>query len=143
MTKIEMIERYGTEWYDRYLARRRESWKSRYQNDSEYRESHKTHNNAYYHNNLDYQESCKARNKARYKDNYQNDLAYRESEKARSKERYHNDSEYRECMKAYYKVRYVEEGKINLIENYEHALIDNFEMPDFRSATSVPFSWPV
>lgn len=127
MKKAELIERYGTEWYEQHLARRRATWKFRYYNDSEYRESHKKRNNAYYQNDLDYRESCKTHNKARYKDRYQNDSEYQEYEKARSKERYHNDSVYRESMKSYYKVRYVKDGQIDLIENYESANADNFD----------------
>ena len=132
MTKVELIKRYGIEWYEQYLAKRRASWKFRYHNDSEYRESHKTRNKTRYNDDSQYRESCRASNKVRYKERYKDDSAYRESKKARSKERYHNDSDYKESMKAYYKTRYVKDGKLDLIENYELAKADNFNNWDIH-----------
>ena len=109
MSKQQLIERYGIEWYEQLLARKREL----YWNDPEVRKRENTYAKA--HNNL----------------RYQTDPDYREAKKTRQKERYRNDSEYRESCKAqnrtYWKARYVKGGRFDLIENYDKALKDNFE----------------
>ena len=80
-------------------------------------------------------EHRKARNTARQKERYQNDPEFRESRITRSKEckkeRYHNDLEFRKSHNARnnanHMKRYVENGRIDLIENYELAAKDNLD----------------
>lgn len=110
MTKAEYIERYGMEWYEPYLTRNKFKQKVRYQNDPEYREHVSKHNKARWRNEP---ELCKARCRDYLKKRYHNDSEYRESEKARNRARK--------------KARYVEDGRIDLIENYEFALADDFK----------------
>lgn len=76
MTKAEIIERHGIEYYEQYKVREKIRTNDRYHNDPEYRESHK------------------ARNNAQVKTRYQNDPEYRESRKAYKKEYYQNNPEY-------------------------------------------------
>lgn len=52
MTKAELIERYGIDWYEAYNNRRKKHQRERYQNDPKFREAEKT--------------KCKAYSNARY-----------------------------------------------------------------------------
>lgn len=89
---------------------------------------------------LEWYEQRKLRNNARSKvcrkERYHNDLEYREAEKARNKERYHNNIEFRETLNAQHKARnkerYVKDGRIDLVENYELALADEFKAWDIH-----------
>lgn len=113
MTKAQLIERYGLEWYEEYKARSNEYCKGRYHNELEYREAYKAkariRNNARYHNNSEFREYVNTRHKARMKERYKNDIKFRDQHKVR------------------HKARYVEDGRIDLINNYELALADDFK----------------
>lgn len=52
MTKAQLIERYGLEWYEQRKVRVRIHQKTRYQNDPEFRESRKAQTAAYDKNDL-------------------------------------------------------------------------------------------
>ena len=74
MTKLEMIERHGLEWYKQLLERNNARRKEHYHSDPEYRESLKsrvkTYNTARWRNDHEFRKSRKvqtnAYNKARY-----------------------------------------------------------------------------
>lgn len=66
MTKAELIERYGQEWYEEHKAKKREH----YHNDAKFREEHK------------------AKCNARHKDRYNNDAEFRETYKVKWRKRY-------------------------------------------------------
>ena len=54
MTKAELIERHGIEWYEQYKSRMNDQTKERYHNDLEYREYHREYYKEYmkeYHKN--------------------------------------------------------------------------------------------
>lgn len=113
MTKAELIERHGVEWYEAYKAKKREYMNNRYNNDAKVREAKKYKYRYRYHNDLKWCEYYKAKSRE-----YMNRL-------------YHNDSEYREREIAYRTARtqhsYCKEGEFELIENYELAKNDNFK----------------
>ena len=112
MTKAEQIERYGLEWYEEYKVRSNERSKAR--------------KKERYHNDPEFREYMKVRNKAR-----RQIPEYCEYENTQRRIRYNNEPEYRESKKAsskaWHKARYAEGGHIDLIENYELAVKDNFE----------------
>lgn len=83
MTKAELIERYGIEWYEEYKARKNAECKERYKNDTEYRNRH-----------ID---NCKERQKERWK----NDPEFREYHKEFQKCMIVNGLEYREYHREY------------------------------------------
>lgn len=144
MTKAQLIEKHGLEWYEQFKAKSNAHWKEQYNNNPEFRETQKARCKERYNNDSKFRESkkirCKERSKERYnndsefreskkswcKEHYQNDSEYRESRKTRCKERYKNDSKFRESMKTRIRTRYVEDGHIDLIDNYELAVKDNF-----------------
>ena len=109
MSKVELIEKYGIEWYEAQNERNKAYFKTRYNDDPEFREAYK----------------------ARRKQRYDNDHEFREARKARSKarqkERYNNDPEFREAQKAYMRELYCRAGELERIENYELAKADNFK----------------
>ena len=109
MSKAELIEKYGIEWYKAQNERNKAYFKARYNNDTEFREAYK----------------------ARRKQRYDNDHEFREARKVRSKarqkERYNNDPEFREAQKAYMRELYCRAGELERIENYELAKADNFK----------------
>ena len=109
MTKAELIEKYGIEWYEAHKVRCNARCKQRYNNDPEFREAYNV----------------------RRKQRYNNDPEFREARKvrcnARQKERYNNDPEFREAQKAYMRERYCRAGELERIENYELAKADNFK----------------
>lgn len=117
MTKAELIKRHGLEWYEQYKARHNTQCKARkkelYQNDPEYRESIKARNRARYQNNSEFRKSCNERHRAHNRARYQNDPEYRK----------------RLCEQTRVRIQasYVEYSRIDLIENYELALADNFK----------------
>lgn len=65
MTKAELIQRYGIEWYEQYKAR----CKARYRNDLKYRESHKYQHKTHYYNDPEYRETVIAQATAYNKNN--------------------------------------------------------------------------
>lgn len=79
MTKDEMIETYGTEYYTEHVRRMNDKNKERYQNDTVYR----------------------ARQDARQKRLYKENERYREASKRRQREKYKNDPVYRQKMLDY------------------------------------------
>lgn len=86
MNKSELINKYGIDWYNNQLLRK--------------------------------------------KQRYANDIEFKERKKSDRKKRYASNLNYRECHKKYGKFynyrRYALNGKIELIENYNDALNDNF-----------------
>lgn len=84
---------------------------------------------------IEWYEEYKAKSRQRKKERYANDAKYREDRKAkcnaRDKARYTNDARYREERNAkhnaYCKEQYVKEGRIDLIENYDKAKVNNFK----------------
>lgn len=101
MTKAELIEKYGIEWYEEHKAKIRKRFMERYNNDIEYKERYK--------NNAEYREYHKA--------------------KARdwNKERYNIDEEYTLKQRLAHSRKYCREGEESKIENYELAKADNFK----------------
>lgn len=69
MTKAELIERYGVEWYEAYKARTKARNKERYHNDPEFREYKK------------------AKDSERNKERYANDPEFRKTHIAKDSER--------------------------------------------------------
>ena len=57
MTKAELIERYGIEWYEQCKAQSNSYQKERYQNDPEYRESKKARTRTFQINQPEYYKS--------------------------------------------------------------------------------------
>lgn len=98
MKKSEFIERYGLEAYKAHNERNKERNKEHYTNDPEFR---KVRNN---------------RNNELNKERYANDIEFKERQKSYGKK----------YMKSYNYRRYILNGKIELIENYNDALNDNF-----------------
>lgn len=120
MTKQEYIEKYGVDAYMVRLEKQKNYQKQRYANDTEFREAQKI--------------KCNARGKERYKNDetYRekyNDENYREQKKIYQRHRYEN---FREQCKLYKRKQYVENGCIDLIENYELAKADNFKNWDIH-----------
>lgn len=117
MTKQEIIDKYGLEYYEQCKAKSYARMKERYQNDPEYRKcvnnQSLTYKNTRYHNDSEFRKSENIRNVVRRNKRYHNDPEFRKSQKTRSN--------------AYCKERYVKDGRIGLIENYELALADNFK----------------
>lgn len=79
MTKEEMIEAYGQEYYTEHVNKMNEKNKARYQNDPVYR----------------------ARQDARQKRLYKENEEYREAAKERQREKYQNDPVYRQKILDY------------------------------------------
>ena len=79
MTKDEMIETYGMEYYAEHVRRMNDKNKERYQNDTVYR----------------------ARQDARQKRLYKENERYREASKKRQRDKYRNDPVYRQKMLDY------------------------------------------
>ena len=79
MTKEEMIEAYGNEYYTEHVRRMNEKNKERYQTDKIYR----------------------AKQDARQKRLYKESESYREATKRRRREKYKNDPVYRQKMLDY------------------------------------------
>lgn len=79
MTKDEMIEAYGNEYYTEHVRRMNEKNKERYQTDKKYR----------------------AKQDARQKRLYKENESYREASKRRQREKYKNDPVYRQKMLDY------------------------------------------
>lgn len=135
MTKEQLIERYGIEWYEAYKVKCRQRKKERYDTDAEYREAFKVKCNTYckerYANDAEYRETIKYRHNTYQKERYANDSEFREAKKAKANTRYANDARYREALNdkhnAYRKERYVIGSRIDLVENYELAKTDNFK----------------
>ena len=117
MTKQEIIDKYGLKYYEQCKARSCARMKERYQNDQEFRKyvnnQSLTYKNTRYHNDSEFRKSENVRNVARRNKRYHNDSEFRKSENARNN--------------AYCKERYVKDGRIDLIENYELAVKDNFK----------------
>lgn len=94
MTKEEMIEAYGNEYYTEHVRRMNEKNKERYQTDKIYR----------------------AKQDARQKRLYKESESYREATKRRRREKYKNDPVYRQKMLDYMHERYFKlkaEKKLN------------------------------
>ena len=79
MTKDEMIETYGTEYYTEHVRRMNDKNKERYRTDKKYR----------------------AKQDARQKRLYKENERYREASKRRQREKYKNDPVYRQKMLDY------------------------------------------
>jgi hypothetical protein len=116
MTKQEMIDRYGEEYYRNHLKKVSAHNKERYKTDTEYRERTSAYTSAYhmerYNRDLEYRERINANNNLRNKARYKSDIEYRERIKAK--------------CNIYNKERYCSES-LEEIENYERAKADNFE----------------
>lgn len=69
MTKQELIDKHGIEWYEQHKARVKERWKERYNNDLEFRKL------------------VKVRTRARCKERYNNDPEYHKFMNTQSKVR--------------------------------------------------------
>lgn len=116
MTKQEMIERYGEEYYRKHIAKVNKHNKERYKTDNEFRERVSACSNA-----------C-------HKERYKSDPEFRERvntrNKVHQKERYNRDPEFRERVKAKCSIcnkeRYCCES-LEDVENYQRAMADNFE----------------
>lgn len=79
MTKIQLIERYGIEWYNAYIERMKAYIKKRRQNDPKYRERENNYTKKRYKTDSNYRE---------YRNNY-------------IKERHKNNPEYNAYLKEY------------------------------------------
>lgn len=106
MTKEQLIERYGIEWYEAYKAHLRD----RYANNYEFRKAHLNYYKERYVNNSEFREAKKARNNTNCKERYIRDIKFKEIRKIRGG-----------------KARYVKDGRIDLVENYGLAKADNFK----------------
>lgn len=84
MTKEEMIETYGLEYYTEHVRRMNDKNKERYRIDKKYR----------------------AKQDARQKRLYKENERYREASKKRQRDKYKNDPCYRQKMLDYMKERY-------------------------------------
>lgn len=117
MTKNEIIQKYGIEYYEDYKRRTNRYNKHKYQSNPEY---------AKLRSKKISERICK-----RYKEDPEfknkSDMKSREI----TKKRYNTDSDYSKLRsKASTLVTrksYVKDGRIDLIENYELALLDNFK----------------
>jgi hypothetical protein len=131
MTKQECIERYGIEWYEAHKARNNARNKERYANNSEFREIRKYNSREYhkerYNNDTEYHDRINTRNKERYANNSEFREIRKVYHKEYHKDHYANDNEYHDKQKLYRKASYVKDGRIDLIENYDKAKVDNFE----------------
>ncbi len=134
MTKEQLITKYGIEWYEAYKVKCRQRKKARYDTDAEYREAYKVKHNAYckerYDNDAEYREAKRKYNRER-RMNLEYCEAKRKYNRDKAKERYANDVRYRETLNAkhnaYRKERYVIGGRIDLVENYDKAKVNNFK----------------
>ena len=99
MTKAQLIEKYGIEWYERFKEKQKLYDKARYKSNIEFKEHKKKETNI--------------RNKVKNKFRYENDPNYIEYHKRKTRE--------------WRTTQYVRDGRIDLIENYELAKADNFK----------------
>lgn len=128
MTKQQIIERYGIEWYNNLMAKNRERYKGNEEHKAKQRVSRR---NYYARNKNKYSESQKEYQRLKK----ENDVDWYKNHKAdccrRNTLRYINDEEYRarhiEFATLSNKKRYVEGGKVELIENYELAKANRFK----------------
>lgn len=100
MTKQELIDKHGLEWYEDFKKRMNEYCKKKYRDDSEYHERKLKRNSAWYY---------ALKEDTEYKD-YNNERNKRYRRNTRWKQR-----------------KYVIDGRIDLIENYRLAEADGFE----------------
>ena len=117
MTKNEIIQKHGLEYYEAYKKRTNEHNKKKYQNNQEYAKLRSKKISEYI---------CK-----RYKEDLEFRSKSNEAHRIRQSERYHSDSAYRESRllsrSKYKRINYVKDGRLDLIENYEFAKTDNFK----------------
>lgn len=106
MTKQELINRYGQEWYDEQRKRNNKKQNDKYKNDKVYREKIIAHAKNRYEQDL-----------SNRRERYKNDIEYREKRKCTS----------RNWSKEHKREKYVKDGRIDLIENYELAKVENFK----------------
>lgn len=99
MTKAELIEKYGIEWYEAHKEKQKLYDKQRYKFNIEFREHKKKETNT--------------RNKDKNKFRRENDPKYVEYHKIKARE--------------WRRTQYVKDDRIDLIENYELAKADNFK----------------
>ena len=99
MTKTELIEKYGIDWYEAHKVKVREQCKARYKSNIEFREHKKKETNT--------------RNKVKNKFRRENEQNYVEYHRIKARE--------------WKRTQYVKDGRIDLIENYELAKADNFK----------------
>lgn len=109
MTKAELIERYGIDWYEAHNIRNKTRNKERYNSDAEFREANK------------------AKSKERHKERYHKDTEYRDAQKTKKREHYANDPEFRDAYNTRRRESYCRIGEYELIENYELAKAVNFK----------------
>lgn len=136
MTKAELINKYGIDWYEAHKVKVKTYYKERYTTDVNFREIRKSKNREYikerYNNDNEYREAQKIKCNARGNECYNNDAKFREGHKAKmrvqQRERYNNDVEYamnKRLSKTIH--RYCRIGEEVKIENYELAKADNFK----------------
>lgn len=120
MTKVEIIEKYGIEEYQRRLTQARNHQKSK-----EFTDKRKSRIRKRYSEDSEYRLKVNKRNRERYQlnDEYRNIKNMKNREY--SKLHYNKEiSSLRSVL--HYRKSYVKDGRIELIENYELAKAENF-----------------
>ena len=99
MTKAEMIERYGIEYYEQYKARKNVQVKARYHNDPEYRANHKKYFKERYNTDPEFRKRHNATTVKSNMKRYNNDTEYKQQfmneHNIYVKDKYANDKDYR------------------------------------------------
>ena len=104
MTKAQLIEKYGIEWYERFKEKQKLYDKTRYKSNIEFKEYKKKKTNT--------------RNKVKNKFRRENEPNYVEYHRIKHRE--------------WQQTQYVKDDRIDLIENYELAKADNFKSWDIH-----------